>query len=84
MRKVGTLVMLNVPSTGRVHTRLAVLHKTVQFTGWVEDDKHPLGGYFGDVVLYRRINLTKDAIPRWMRERPLYEFTKERPAHDRH
>lgn len=78
--KAGTLVMLAVPSVGRIHTRMRHVYPTVQFAGWVEDDTHPLGGYHGDVLLFRRVNLTKDEIPRWIRDRPLYEFTKGRPS----
>lgn len=80
MNKAGTLVMVSVPASGRVHTRLRHVYPTISFAGWVEDKDHPLGGRHGNVLLYRRVNLKKDEIPRWIRDRPLYEFTKERPS----
>lgn len=49
---------------------------------FIPDPEHPLGGWVGDMVLYRRVNLRKDYVPRWHRSgvRPQYEFTKERPS----
>jgi len=43
---------------------------------WVEDDSHPLGGYLGTVVLHRRVNLRKDELPSWVRNRPLFEYVR--------
>ncbi len=47
---------------------------------WVPDDTHPLGGYAGTVILTRRLNLTKDPVPKHLSYRPRYEFSKERSA----
>ena len=75
------LAMVNDPTYGRKTRRVPIISGWIRFTGvWVGDDSHPLGGYLGDITLYRRVNLRKDEVPQWIHDRPLYEFTKERPA----
>jgi len=74
----GVLAMVNHPERGRHFQRvkpdtLGIVLRAV----WVPDDAHPLGGRLGNLTLHRRVNLRKDATPRWIRDRPLYEFTKE-------
>ncbi len=69
------------PERGRTpHREHPSVTRIVYTHVWVADDAHPLGGYDGTVTLHRRVNLIKDILPLWFRgERPLYEFTKERP-----
>lgn len=76
----GPLAMLNHPHTGRKAMRVRQEVVVIRLHGvWVPDDTHPLGGADGILVLYRRVNLRKDEISSWIRDRPLYEFTREVP-----
>jgi hypothetical protein len=76
------LCMVNHPERGRYPERTSPTVIQIVFTSaWVPDETHPLGGYEGEVVLFRRVNLVKDKLPGWYRRtRPLYEFTKEQPS----
>jgi hypothetical protein len=69
------------PERGRLlHKERDDVTRYVYGKVWVSDDSHPLGGYEGTVILNRRVNLRKDELPVWVRERPLYEFVKERKS----
>jgi hypothetical protein len=79
-RFTDPLCMVNHPERGRAPQRIASrITKLVYTQAWVPDERHPLGGYEGVVTVYRRVNLRKDDLPRWYRDRPLYEFTREMP-----
>ncbi|UTN91876.1 hypothetical protein SEA_STUFF_45 [Streptomyces phage Stuff] len=75
---VHPLAMIQHPERARSPQRVPLAKDRLVYTkSWVPDEAHPLGGYEGTLVLYRRVNLRKDVLPRWIRDRPLYEFTKE-------
>ncbi|AYD86791.1 hypothetical protein SEA_MICRODON_44 [Streptomyces phage Microdon] len=79
-RPVNPLAMVQHPERARSPQRIAAHKDRLVYTkSWVPDEAHPLGGYEGTLVLYRRVNLRKDELPRWIKDRPLYEFTKEPP-----
>ncbi|AWY07447.1 hypothetical protein SEA_BOGOTA_46 [Streptomyces phage Bogota] len=76
----GVLAMVQHPERGRYFQRIKPATTGITLHAvWVSDDAHPLGGYLGSLTLHRRVNLRKDDVPRWIRDRPLYEFTKEQP-----
>jgi len=69
---------VNHPETGRQFIKVHPDATQMAFKGvWVEDESHPLGGRLGKVILHRRVNVKKDALPSWVRKRPFYEFVKE-------
>lgn len=71
-------VMVNHPELGRSLRWVEPHIEQLVYTAmWVPDESHPLGGYAGTVVLYRRVNLRKDPVPRHCPCPPKYEFTKE-------
>lgn len=70
--------MVNHPERGRSLLWVGPEVRHLVYTNmWVPDESHPLGGYAGTVVLYRRVNLRKDEVPRSCPCPPKYEFTKE-------
>jgi hypothetical protein len=77
---VHPVAMVQHPERARAPQRVPLTQDRIVYTkSWVPDDSHPLGGYEGRLTLYRRVNLVKDEMPRWIKDRPLYEFTKEQP-----
>jgi len=75
---VHPLAMVQHPERARAPQRVPLVKDRLVYTNtYVPDEAHPLGGRLGTLVLYRRVNLTKDEMPRWIKDRPLYEFTKE-------
>lgn len=77
-RPAHPLAMVQLPERARTYQRVPLVKDRLVYTKtWVPDEAHPLGGYEGTLVLFRRVNLRKDEMPRWIRDRPLYEFTKE-------
>lgn len=75
---VHPLAMVQHPERARAPQRVPLAKDRLVYTNtYVPDEAHPLGGRLGTLVLYRRVNLTKDEMPRWIKDRPLYEFTKE-------
>lgn len=75
------IAMVQHPERARAPMRVPLRKTTLTYhQTYVPDDTHPLGGYLGTLVLHRRVNLTKDEMPTWIRDRPLYEFTKESPS----
>ncbi|AWY07363.1 hypothetical protein SEA_ARACELI_45 [Streptomyces phage Araceli] len=77
-RPAHPLAMVQHPERARSPQRVPLAKDTLVYTkSWVPDEAHPLGGYEGVLTLYRRVNLRKDVMPRWIKDRPLYEFTKE-------
>jgi hypothetical protein len=77
-RPAHPLAMVQHPERARSPQRVPLAKDRLVYTNtYVPDEAHPLGGRLGTLVLYRRVNLTKDVMPRWIKDRPLYEFTKE-------
>ncbi|AWY07528.1 hypothetical protein SEA_LAZERLEMON_45 [Streptomyces phage LazerLemon] len=77
-RPAHPLAMIQHPERARSPQRVPLAKDRLVYTkSWVPDETHPLGGYEGTLVLFRRVNLRKDELPRWIKDRPLYEFTKE-------
>jgi hypothetical protein len=79
-RPLHPLAMVQHPERARSPQRIPLAQTRLVYTSvWVPDETHPLGGRNGVLVLHRRVNLRKDELPRWIKDRPLYEFTKETP-----
>lgn len=72
----GLLAMISSPVFGRYLMRVNSRKTELTSADWVPDDAHPLGGNYQKVTLHRRVNLTKDDSPTWMRGRPMYEFVR--------
>lgn len=77
-RPLDPWAMVQHPESARRPQRIPLARTRLVYTSaWVPDDTHPLGGRLGVLVLHRRVNLRKDVLPRWITERPMYEFTRE-------
>lgn len=78
MKSPHPLAMVQHPEKARGPLRVPAGQTRLVYTRtYVPDETHPLGGRIGTLVLFRRVNLVKDVLPQWIKDRPLYEFTME-------